>query len=65
MSYETEYSQFVESNQLLTSLQDEDFKVYSNCGITYSNLNHLVDQMSLDYFEVSYGEEPLHNVCAN
>jgi acetyl esterase/lipase len=62
MSYEIEYSQFVESNQLLASLQEEDFKIYSNCGVSYNNLTHLVDQNSIDYFEISYGEEPLQKL---
>ncbi|QNU67864.1 alpha/beta hydrolase [Ruminiclostridium herbifermentans] len=62
MSYETEYSQFVESKQPLASLQEEDFKIYSNCGTVYNSLNHLVDQSSIDYFEVQYGEEPLQNL---
>ncbi len=62
MSYETEYSQFVDSNEPLSSMQERDFKVYGECGMTYTYLYALGDPHRQDYFAIPYGEDPLQRL---
>lgn len=62
MSYETEYSQFVDSQEPLSLLQEKDFKVYQECAATYPQLDTLNDPNRQDFFSVSYGEDPLQSL---
>lgn len=62
MSYETEYSKFVDSQEPLSSLQEKDFEIYKECEMTYPNLDTIEEKNRQDYFSVSYGEDPLQSL---
>lgn len=62
MSYETEYSQFVDSKEPLNSLQDRDWSLYGQCSTTYTYLYALPDPNRKDYFAKPYGDDPLQRL---
>lgn len=62
MSYETEYLQFVDSHEPISSLQENDWTFYGQCGITYPYLHALPDPKRQDYFAIPYGKDPLQRL---
>lgn len=62
MSYETEYSQYVDSKESLNSLQEKDWAIYGQCSATYSFLYALPDPNRKDYFAKPYGDDPLQRL---
>lgn len=62
MSYETEYLQFVDSTEPLSSLQDKDWAFYGQCSATYTFLYALPDPNRKDYFARPYGDDPLQRL---
>lgn len=62
MSYETEYSQFVDSKDSLNSLQEKDWAIYGQCSATYTFLYALPDPNRKDYFAKPYGDDPLQRL---
>lgn len=62
MSYETEYSQFVDSKEPLSVLQEKDWTLYGQCGMSYTYLHALADPNRQDYFAIPYGEDPLQRL---
>lgn len=62
MSYEEEYSQFVDSKEPLNSLQEKDWTYYGQCGITYPYLHATPDPNRKDFFAKPYGDDPLQRL---
>jgi acetyl esterase/lipase len=62
MSYESEYGQFVDSKEALSLLQQRDWTLYGQCGLSYTYLHALPDPMRQDYFAIPYGADPLQRM---
>lgn len=62
MSYETEYRRFVDSQELLSTLQEKDWTFYGQCSMTYTYLHAMPDPNRQDYFAIPYGEDPLQRL---
>jgi len=62
MSYETEYAQFVDTKELLSSIEEKDWTFYGKCGIEYPYLHATPDPNRQDYFAIRYGEDPLQRL---
>jgi acetyl esterase/lipase len=62
MSYETEYKQFVDSKEPLSSLQEKDWIIYGQCSETSTYLNDIHDPDRQDYFDIAYGEDPMQKL---
>lgn len=62
MNYETDYQQFVDSREPLSTLQEKDWTFYGQCGIEYPYLYATPDPNREDYFARPYSEDPLQRL---
>ena len=62
MNYETDYRQFVDSEEPLNSIQEKDWAFYGQCGQEYPFLYATPDPNRQDYFARPYSEDPLQRL---
>ncbi len=62
MNFETDYRQFVDSVEPLSSIQEKDWTFYEQCGLEYPFLYATPDPNRQDYFARPYSEDPLQRL---
>jgi acetyl esterase/lipase len=58
MTYETDYKQFIDSNEPINSLFEEDWAYYGICSETFPYLKDIRNPNRVDYFDIAYGTDP-------